>query len=208
MPNLTYTLGRPAENISPSAQRASMETNNDNNATIWTVDHYGFNDNDGGLHEQVTLPNNNAGATQTGASSVVFSSVGVADPTSSQLDFKNSLGGASAVNYILSSIKAWALCSGPAGGIISSQSFNVTSVTRSSAGIYVVVMPSNVVATADYAVFIGTTNCNSAPVADSCFGTLATDLAAPTTTAFTIRTFRQGLTSADPVKFWFAVVQI
>ena len=54
MTNYTYTSGRPAANLSPSAQRASMQTNNDNNALIWTEDHYGFNDNDGGLHKKST----------------------------------------------------------------------------------------------------------------------------------------------------------
>lgn len=54
MTNYTYTDGRPAANLSPASQRASMQTNNDNNALIWTEDHYGFNDNDGGLHKKST----------------------------------------------------------------------------------------------------------------------------------------------------------
>ena len=56
MTNYTYTSGRPAANLSPASQRASMQTNNDNNALIWTEDHYGFNDNDGGLHKKSTYP--------------------------------------------------------------------------------------------------------------------------------------------------------
>ena len=54
MPNYTYTRERPAGQVSPAAQRATLQTNNDSNDSIWNVDHYGFNDNDGGYHQKST----------------------------------------------------------------------------------------------------------------------------------------------------------
>jgi hypothetical protein len=65
MSNLTYTRGRPSGSISPAAQRSSMTINNDSNQDIWEEDHYGFNDNNGGTHQQVTFSGNNVPAVPT-----------------------------------------------------------------------------------------------------------------------------------------------
>lgn len=57
MPSFTYTIGKPAGNQTPSSQRSEMQTNNDSNAGIWDVDHFGFNDiTNGGYHEKMTIP--------------------------------------------------------------------------------------------------------------------------------------------------------
>lgn len=59
MSNLTYTLGVPVGNLTPAQNRPNMTINNDSNASIWNVDHYGFNNNQGGQHQKVTFPLNN-----------------------------------------------------------------------------------------------------------------------------------------------------
>ena len=208
MPSIDYNTDIPFASNTPASDQSKMQTNT-NSINQWNdVDHYTFAEANAGKHRQLTLAANNAAGTQSGLASTVYSAAGTASSSSSQLLFKNSLGGASAVPYLLSVVKAWAFCNGAAGGIINSQSSNVTSVTRASTGQYTIVMPSNTVASASYAVLITTSNCNSAPTSDACFGTLATDISSPTSTQFVIRTFRQGLTVADPVYFSFMVLQI
>ena len=54
MPNFTYTTGRPAGNLTPSQNRPSMQENNDSVNSILDIDLYGFNDNNGGLHQKST----------------------------------------------------------------------------------------------------------------------------------------------------------
>jgi hypothetical protein len=55
MPNLLYTTGIPASADNPSDDQPNMQVNNDSNASIWNADHFGFNNNKGGRHQQVTL---------------------------------------------------------------------------------------------------------------------------------------------------------
>ena len=59
MPNFTFTTGIPNGAFSPAQNRPTMTVNNDSNSAIWSdpaVDHYGFNNNNGGLHQKVTFP--------------------------------------------------------------------------------------------------------------------------------------------------------
>lgn len=46
----------PATNNNPSVDQPDMLTNNISTQGILGIDHYSFNDNDGGWHKQVTLP--------------------------------------------------------------------------------------------------------------------------------------------------------
>lgn len=73
MPNFTYTPGIPDGPNNPSADQPNMKTNNDSNASIWAVDHYGFNNNNGGWHQQSTYPRVNVAATTTASQSAVYS---------------------------------------------------------------------------------------------------------------------------------------
>lgn len=57
MPNLPYTRDIPHATHNPSSDQPIMETNNNSNDTLWAVDHFGFNDNNGGYHKQVHLKN-------------------------------------------------------------------------------------------------------------------------------------------------------
>jgi len=56
MPNITYNLGIPNTPNDPSVDQPKMKINNDANDTIWDVDHYGFNDNNGGKHNVIRFP--------------------------------------------------------------------------------------------------------------------------------------------------------
>jgi hypothetical protein len=65
MSNYTYTKGRPVGNQSPAAQRSTLQTNNDSAFDIWTEDHFGFEDDAGGTHKQVTFSGNNEPSSPT-----------------------------------------------------------------------------------------------------------------------------------------------
>lgn len=56
MSNFTYSRDIPAGNLTPAQNRPSMTINTNSADSIWDEDHYGFNDNNGGLHQQVTFP--------------------------------------------------------------------------------------------------------------------------------------------------------
>lgn len=199
---MPWTPSIPEPTHAPADDVLNMQQNNDQIQTSFSVDHNPLASvtNDG-FHKQVHISSAIAQGAQTDPASVIFSQAGVASPFVN-LWYKNQNAA-----FFLNAIKAWAFC--PAvGGITASQSFNVTSVTRNSAGQYTVIMPANTVASVNYSVLITTSNCNSGTTSDSCFGTLATDIFIPTATQFVIRTFRQGLTVADPVSFSFVVIQI
>jgi hypothetical protein len=54
--NLAFTTGIPATNNNPSNDQTPMQVNY-NSTNSWTaIDHYGFNDNNGGLHKWVRIP--------------------------------------------------------------------------------------------------------------------------------------------------------
>ncbi len=57
MPNLPNTRDIPHSTHNPSSDQPIMEVNNNSNDTLWIQDHFGFNDNNGGLHKQVRLKN-------------------------------------------------------------------------------------------------------------------------------------------------------
>lgn len=58
MPNVTYFPGIPNGPNNPSDDQPNMKINNDANATLWsTGDLFGFNNNRGARHKQVTLTN-------------------------------------------------------------------------------------------------------------------------------------------------------
>jgi hypothetical protein len=53
---LNYTTGIPDTPNDPSEDQPDMKINNDSNEAIWKIDHYGFNNNNGGLHKYVRMP--------------------------------------------------------------------------------------------------------------------------------------------------------
>lgn len=148
MPNYTYNNNIPLSTDTPSISQGQLKTNCESVFSILEQDLYGFGNNNGGTHQQVTFPINNLPGAQSGLSSVEYTQPGSADPASSQLFFKNS-------RFVvpLSPIKAFALVTVNTGVNPQSlsNSYNITSVTRSSAGSYGVIM-SITGLTASYAI--------------------------------------------------------
>jgi hypothetical protein len=129
----------------------------------------------------------------------------VADTAHAQCYFKTAQNAGTLV-LPLSTLRAWGYASGliasPTNSIINNQSVNVTSVIRSSTGIYDVILSSNAVTTADFAIFITTTG---AVGIASVVGTYAiTGIG-----TFTIQ-FRNSTNSVlvNPTSFTFQVLQI
>lgn len=56
MPNYIYTTNIPFATNNPSTDQPNMQTNTNSINSILLIDHYGFNDNNGGLHKQVQMP--------------------------------------------------------------------------------------------------------------------------------------------------------
>lgn len=55
MTNYTYTRDIPNAPNDPSRDQPIMKENTNSADSIWDVDHFGFNDNNGGLHSQCTI---------------------------------------------------------------------------------------------------------------------------------------------------------
>lgn len=56
MPDFTYTRGIPAASHNPSVDQPNMQVNNDSIDSVIGIDHYGFNDNNGGYHKVIHQP--------------------------------------------------------------------------------------------------------------------------------------------------------
>lgn len=144
----TYNTGVPAANNNPSDDQPDMLTNTQSINSLIGVDHVSFNDSLGGTHKQVTITSKNAGAAQTDPSSVLYTGNGTASSVA-QLFYKNQNG-----TFLLSGIRAWAYVNG-SGSIVSSQSFNVSGITKSGSitGNYTVTLTANSTSSANYGVF-------------------------------------------------------
>lgn len=103
----TYTTGIPDAPNNPSTDQPNMKVNNDSNSAIWLEDHYGFNDNLGGEHKQVTYSKLNIGDNVPGVpadpNSVTYTNAGIAAPTHPQAFYRNSQG-----IFPMSAIRAFA----------------------------------------------------------------------------------------------------
>ena len=144
MSSFTYNSAVPAPNDDPSADQPVMQINAASIASIIAVDHVGFNTSPGGTHNQVTFSSENTPSTPSDPSSVLYTAAGTASPVAS-LQYVNAN-----ATFPINLIKAWAMAT--SAGLVSGQSFNVTSVTRNSTGTYTVVIPANVCTGTNYAV--------------------------------------------------------
>jgi len=158
--SFTFSTTIPAAANNPSVDQPVMLQNNVATNGIIGVDHITFNTANGGNHLQVHLPAFTAPTVVNGTGtqgSVIYSVAGVADSSYAQLTFLN----ARSLNFPLNLIRAYAL-SDTNGNVISSQSFNVTSIARSGPGTsYTITLPANVVTgTTNYAVFSQATDFN------------------------------------------------
>lgn len=203
MTNFTYTKGRPAGQVSPAAQRAALQQNTDSAADIWNENHYGFNDNDGGTHRLVVIPNNNTPASPTGLASAIYTATGTAEPSGSQLLYAASNG-----IFPLSCIRAFAVCSGVGtyGSTPPLNGFNVDTVSRVSAnGTLTVNLTSGVLSGTSYAVLCSNSQASSGASADQvlCTYTIVSS------SSFTIRTVNVALNAVvDVSTISFLVMQL
>lgn len=200
MPSYTYNATVPAANNAPADDQSVMLQNCSSISSLLSQDHVGFNTANGGQHLKVTLPGNTAPGSTSGLESVVYSGPGTAKASTSQLFYKNG-----DVPYQLSGVRAWGYCN--SGGVISSQSYNVTTVTKSAAGNYVVTLTAGAVNVttppAAFAVIVSSTM-NSAVTGGSIAGYTITG-----TGTFQLN-FRSltGANGVDPDSFSFIVLQL
>lgn len=139
----------PATNNNPSVDQPDMLINTQSIDSIVNVDHVSFNAASGGTHKQVTFSSKNAAGAQVDPQSVLFTGSGTAS-TVSQMFYKTQN-----ATMQISAVRAWAFCDG-AGGILASQSSNVTSVTGSG-GNYNITLSANAVSSANFAVICSST---------------------------------------------------
>lgn len=196
-----YNTNVPLGTDNPSTSQGQFLTNFNSIDGIVNEDMIGFGLNNGGQFKQIRFPSDPSYVVPpapTVNGSVIFPRAGVA-ATTAQLFFQNSTN-----TYQISPIRAWAYCNGTAGGIIAGQSFNVSSVTRTGTGQYTVVMPANVVSTANYGVLITTTR-KSGGGGRAIIGNYESQGA----TSFQVITIDPVAQSvADPFSFSFQVIQI
>lgn len=196
MGTYSYNATIPSANDFPGDDQPLILTNFSSISSLVSQDHVGFNAPNGGQHLQVTLPSNNTPGAQTGLASTVYTGPGTAKSSTSQLFYKNG-----DVPYHLSGVRAWGYCN--SGGVISSQSYNVSSVSRTGSGNYTVTLTATAVNSANFAVLVSSTM-NSDVNAGSIAGYTITG-----TGTFQLN-FRSLTASAgvDPDSFSFIVLQL
>ena len=75
-----YVPSEPASSTAPSQSQPVMQVNAASISDLIAIDHVGFNNAAGGLHQQVTFnANNTPGSAPTGNSSIVFTKAGLAN---------------------------------------------------------------------------------------------------------------------------------
>jgi hypothetical protein len=124
--NVTYVTGIPNPADNPSADVTTMQSNANALPLLWPVDHYGFNDDNGGQHKQNAYPGFSSGTLPTppvaNQQSVAYPAAGKDNTAYAQYYFKNNQG-----NYPLSSVRSFAsfTYNGLDGNITANNSFNV-----------------------------------------------------------------------------------
>lgn len=184
----------PAAGNSPSNDQPLIMGNFVNINAFLGIDLVGPGKPGNGFHQQVTLYQENApSGPPTDPTSIIYSAAGVAS-TIAELQYQNQN-----VTLPLSTVKAYALCS--VAGIVSSQSFNVTSVTRMGlTSTFNVVIPANVCTGLNYGVMVSPMNNSLA---------LSYQVTITGATTFSI-TFTISATGAQsiPTNFAFQVIQV
>ena len=195
---ITYTRDIPDAPNNPSVDQGPMKTNTNSIDTLVAVDHYTFADIPSGTHKQVTISGKNAAGAQTDPSSVIYTSSGTAS-TVANLNYRNQNG-----IFPLNCVRAWGYVQGGVGPVvIGSQSVNVSTVTRSSTGKYVVTLTANAVSTNQYAVIA------SQNLVSSASGTqVGYNLLAPVGQFELNFVTLNGNALVDPANFTFMVLQI
>jgi len=190
----TYNNAIPAANNNPSVDQPDMLINGQSIESLIAVDHISFNTANGGTHKQVSFNNIAAPGAQTNPASILYTVAGTAS-TNSDMRFRNQNG-----IFPVNLIRAFALVDGPAGGVVASQSINIVSATRNSAGNYTIVMDPNTVGSTNYFV-VGS--------ATRGLGNIALTFNYSIVNATTFNVFTQfNAAGLDPTTFGFVVIQI
>lgn len=192
----SFNANIPQATDNPAVSQGQILQNFSSTSGLVAVDHVGFNTTNGGQHNQVTIPTNNTPGAQTGLASTIYTGPGTAKNTTSQLFYKNG-----DVPYQISGVRAWGYCN--TGGVISSQSYNVSSVSRSGSGNYAVTLAANAVNTSNFAVLVSSTM-SSNVTNGSIAGYVVTGVG---TFQLNFRSLT-GASAVDPDSFSFIVLQI
>jgi len=191
--SFSYSRDIPDGPNNPTQDQPNMKINTNSIEDILNVDHVTFRQVPGGTHKQLTISSKNVAGLQTDPQSVVYTDNGTAS-TVAQLFFRNQ-------NRIfhLSPIRAWGFADS-SGAISNSQSFNVSTSIKNSAGNYSVTLVANAVSTDKFAVLVSyqsntptaARNCSYAITGVGTFDLFFNVVAIP----------------QDPVNFSFIVLQI
>lgn len=146
----TYVKTVPNPPQKPSANVQDMQNNAQAIYNIWSKDHFTFDAANPGLHNQVTFPLNSSPAAPTSPSSVLYTQLGTAASTKSDMVFKNTN---SSLTFPISMIRAFGTV---ISGTLSANSFNVGSASSSS-GTVTVNLTSGCVTGTSYCVIASTT---------------------------------------------------
>jgi hypothetical protein len=196
--SIPYNLNIPASGNNPSNDQPDMQTNTNSINTLVAIDHYTFSDNPAGTHKQITFPNNNVitSGSLAGLSSAVFSNAGTADNSTSQLFYVNSK-----ITVPVSIVRAYAAINPLA--ISLTQSYNVASFVRNSAGNYTVTLTANSTTSSSYGILCSCDRRNGSTNAQ------IIDYHITGTTTFTLFSADPIINSAeDPTNLTFIVLQL
>jgi hypothetical protein len=152
MSYLDYNTGVPATNDNPSNDQPSMLTNTQSSAAIWDIDHYGFQDPNGGIHQQTTFPGFASPATPVdNAASVAYPAAGIADTTHAQYYFETNQN-----SFLLSGLRGFINFTSsitpvpptyPFGQVTINNQYNVASVAiKTAPNVIKITFESNIVA--------------------------------------------------------------
>jgi hypothetical protein len=199
MSSFVFNNAIPAAPNNPSVDQPDMLTNNISTDAILAINHISFNAAKGGTHLLVNFTADPNFITPPVApllnDSILYTQAGVAS-TSAALFFQNAQ-----TTLVISSVKAWALCNGAAGGIVAGQSMNVASVVRNSTGRYTVTLMTNAVNSTNIAILITTSS--------GAVGAIGATYVIGALNVFNINTF---ITTSgiliDPTTFTFQVMQL
>lgn len=194
--SFTYNNGVPAANNNPSVDQPDMLTNAQSINSIIAVDHISFNVTNGGTHKQITFNDVAAPGAQTNPQSILYTVAGAAS-TISDMRFKNQNG-----VFPVNLLRAYGVFDG-AGNIIGSQSINLASVVRNSAGAYTITLLANVTTGTSYGILITPSTNIAAPAGRLFYGYTITGV-----TTFTIAFTDVNGVQRDPTATTFVVYQI
>lgn len=187
----------PIGSNAPKNDQPNMLTNAASISSLIDVDHVSFNVANGGYHKQVTFNSTASPSTPSGLVSIGYTAAGVADNTKPQLMWKNS-----AMTIPVAPVKAWG-CYTVDGSfnITAVQSTNINSVTRSSQGVYAVIVNSGVITGSGFGIQISSQDNGSG-------GVYITGYRITGTGTFNLYFSGSGGSLLDPKGFTFSVIQV